>query len=86
METRPSVLVIVMEKVPAIDSTGLRALRGVVRGARKQGTHVVLSGVHAQPMAALGRSELLDEIGDDNLCGRLPEALERARAVMGAAM
>jgi SulP family sulfate permease len=85
VETRPKVLVIVMEKVPAIDSTGLRALRGVVRGAKKDGTRVILSGVHAQPMIALGRSELLDEIGDANLCGTLTEALERARAVMSTA-
>jgi SulP family sulfate permease len=84
VETRPKVLVIVMEKVPAIDSTGLRALRGVVRGAKKQGTRVILSGVHAQPMVALGRSDLLDEIGDGNLCGTLPEALDRAREVTAA--
>jgi hypothetical protein len=36
-------------------------------------------------MIALGRSELLDEIGDANLCGTLTEALERARAVMSTA-
>jgi sulfate permease, SulP family len=83
VETRPRVLVVVMEKVPAIDSTGLRALRTVVRGARKDGTEVILAGVHAQPMVALGKSELLDEIGDANLCGRLPEALERAREILG---
>ena len=82
VETRPKVLVIVMEKVPAIDSTGLRALRGVVRGAKKDGTRVVLAGVHAQPVAALARSDLLAEIGDANLCGTLPEALARAREVM----
>jgi SulP family sulfate permease len=56
----------------------------VVRGAKKQGTRVILSGVHAQPMVALGRSDLLDEIGDGNLCGTLPEALDRAREVTAA--
>ncbi|HEX8905026.1 MAG TPA: SulP family inorganic anion transporter, partial [Longimicrobiaceae bacterium] len=82
VETRPRVLVIVMDKVPAIDSTGLRALRAVVRGARKQGTAVILAGVHAQPMIALGKSDLLDEIGEPNLCGRLAEALDRARELL----
>jgi SulP family sulfate permease len=85
VESRPRVLVVVMEKVPAIDSTGLRALRTVVRGARKEGTEVILSGVHAQPMVALGRSELLDEIGDENLCGPLPEAIARSREILGMA-
>ncbi|HEX6748878.1 MAG TPA: SulP family inorganic anion transporter [Longimicrobium sp.] len=85
VETRPRVLVIGMEKVPAIDSTGLRALRAVVRGARKDGTAVILAGVHAQPMVALGKSDLLDEIGDENLCGTLSDALTRAREILGIA-
>ncbi|HET7232312.1 MAG TPA: sulfate permease [Longimicrobium sp.] len=80
VESKPKVLVIVMDRVPAIDSTGLRALRTVVRRATKDGTRVILSGVHAQPMVALGRSDLLDELGDANLCGTIPEALEVARA------
>jgi SulP family sulfate permease len=82
VESRPKVLVIVMERVPAIDSTGIRALRSVVHGARRDGTRVVLAGVHAQPMMALARSELLDELGDENLCGGLDDALERARVLL----
>lgn len=82
VETRPKVLVIVMEKVPAIDSTGLRALRGFVRAAKKAGTRVILAGVHAQPMAALARSDLLDEVGEENLCGTVAEAIELARPLV----
>lgn len=80
VETKPKVLVVVMDRVPAIDSTGLRALRTVVRRARKDGTRVILAAVHAQPMVALGKSDLLDELGGGNLCGTLAEALDRARA------
>lgn len=79
VEGAPRVLVIVMAKVPAIDSTGIRALRAVLRRAKKDGTLLVLAGVHAQPMVALGRSDLLDEVGDENLCGDLAGALERGR-------
>ena len=76
---QPRVLIIQMQRVPAIDSTGIHALRDVVRRTLRNGTLVILAGVHAQPMVALGRSPLLDEVGEENLCGGLEDALERAR-------
>jgi SulP family sulfate permease len=79
------VLIIRMRNVPAIDSTGIRALADVTRRTRKEGTLVLLSDVHAQPLVALGRSDLLDEIGDDNIFGNLDDALNRARAAVGEA-
>ena len=82
---KPKVLIIRMRNVPAIDSTGIRALADVVRRTRKDGTLVFLSDVHAQPLVALGRSDLLDEIGDDNIFGNLDDALNRARAELGDA-
>jgi SulP family sulfate permease len=80
---KPKVLIIRMRNVPAIDSTGIRALADVVRRTRKDGTLVLLSDVHAQPLVALGRSDLLDEIDDDNIFGNLDDALNRARAEIG---
>jgi len=44
---------------------------------------VLLSEVRSQPLVALGRSELLDEIGTDALCGDIDEALAAARAHLG---
>lgn len=71
----PKVLIIRMRHVPAIDSTAMHALRDLVRRTRKEGTVVLFSDVHAQPLVALGRSELLDEIGEENLFGNVDEAL-----------
>ena len=79
----PRVLIIRMRNVPAIDSTAMHALGDIVRRSRKDGTLVLLSDVHAQPMIALGRSELLDELGDANLFGNLDDALNRARTHLG---
>jgi sulfate permease, SulP family len=76
---RPKVLVIRMRNVPAIDSTAMHALKDLVRRTRSEGTQVLLSDVHSQPLIALGRSGLLDEIGEDNLFGNVDEALEAAR-------
>jgi len=76
---KPRVLVLRMRHVSAIDSTGLNALKDLIRRSRKDGTRVILSGIHAQPMAALARAGLLDELGEENLVGSLPEALEVIR-------
>jgi len=82
---KPKVLILRMRHVPAIDSTGLHALRDLVRRSRQEGTLVVLADVHAQPIVALERSGFLDEIGEDNLTGNIDDALNRAREYLGLA-
>jgi SulP family sulfate permease len=77
---RPQVLIIRMRNVPAMDSTALHALKDLVRRTQKDGTKVLLSDVHAQPLVALSRSDLLDEIGEDNVFGDVDGALDAARA------
>jgi SulP family sulfate permease len=80
---KPKVLIIRMRHVPAIDSTGLHALRDLVRRSTKEGTLVILSDVHAQPVVALERSGLYDELGEDNIHGNIDDALNRARQHLG---
>jgi SulP family sulfate permease len=79
----PKVLIIRMRDVPAIDSTGLHALGDIVRRSAKDGTLVLLSDIHAQPMIALGKSGLLDELGDDRVFGNIDDALNGARLHLG---
>jgi sulfate permease, SulP family len=76
---KPKVLVIRMRNVPAIDSTAMHALKDLVRRTRSEGTHVLFSDVRSQPLVALGRSGMLDEIGEDNLFGDVDQALEAAK-------
>jgi sulfate permease, SulP family len=80
----PKVLIIRLRNVPAIDSTGLNAFKDLVRRTRHEGTLVLLSDVHAQPMVALGRSALLDELGEENVFGDIDAALDRAAAYVAA--
>jgi len=80
---KPRVLIIRMRDVPAIDSTGLHALQELARRCKHDGTLLFLADVHAQPMFALARSDMLDEIGADNLFGNLDDALDRARTYLG---
>jgi SulP family sulfate permease len=80
---KPRVLILRMRNVPAIDATGMAALMDVVRRSRRDGTLVLLSDVHAQPMMALGRADLLDEIGEDGIFGNVDDALNRGRRALG---
>jgi sulfate permease, SulP family len=80
---KPSVLIIRMRHVLALDSTGMHALRDVVHRSRGDGTVVLLSDVHMQPLVALTGSAVLAEIGRENLFGNLDDALNRARRLLG---
>jgi SulP family sulfate permease len=80
---KPKVLIIRMRDVPAIDATGLHVLQELSRRYRREGTLLLLSDVHAQPMFALVRSDILPEIGEENLFGNIDDALNRARDHLG---
>jgi SulP family sulfate permease len=69
--------------VPVIDATGIHALHDLAKRARKDGTLLLLADVHAQPMVALVRSDMLAEIGEENLFGNIDDALNRSRDYLG---
>jgi sulfate permease, SulP family len=52
----PRVIVLRMERVPYIDSSGAKSLEAVVRQARNQGTRVVLCDLRDQPAQFLDKS------------------------------
>jgi sulfate permease, SulP family len=76
---KPKVLIIRMRHVPAIDSTGLNVLRDLVRRTRHDRTLVLISELQHQPLVAMRRSGLLDEIGQDNVVGTIDLALAFAQ-------
>jgi SulP family sulfate permease len=81
---KPKVLILRMRNVSAMDSSGLHALSDVIQRARKDGTAVILSGIHMQPLVALTGSAALEMIGRDNVVGSLDLALARARTLLAA--
>ncbi len=82
IENPPKVRIIRMRNVPAIDSTGLHVLEEVLHDSRKEGTEIVFSGVHAQPLIAFENSGLLKKIGDENIHSNIDEALDRAKEIL----
>ena len=82
---KPRVLVLVLRRVPTIDSTALQALRHLIGRMKQQGTRILLVGARRQPLAAMRRAGLLDAIGEANVLPNIDVALERARETLEAA-
>lgn len=85
VERPPKVLVLRMRRVPAVDATGLHALRELYLRCRRDSTTLVLSGVQAQPRRALRRAGFEREIGPENVCDSFDAALARAHDVVAPA-
>jgi SulP family sulfate permease len=83
IEEPPKVRIIRMRNVPAVDATGLQTLKDFYHDGKKLNTHLILSGVHTQPLFAMTQAGLLDLYGEDNIFGNIDDALDRAREILG---
>lgn len=79
----PKVRIIRMRDVPAIDATGIHVLKEEFRRSKKNRIKFILAEIHAQPLIAIERDGLLEEIGEDNVTGNIDDALNRARENLG---
>lgn len=76
----PKVLILRVRNVLAMDATAIKALRDLRRSCLRAATLLVLSGVREQPLAALKKSGLYQDLGADNvLLDGLSEAIRRAQ-------
>jgi SulP family sulfate permease len=78
LRSQPRLVILRMRHVMALDSTGLHALEQVHERLRRRGTHLILSGVHAQPMDVLVRAGAYERLGVDNVKATFREAIVRA--------
>ncbi|MBI5809376.1 MAG: sulfate permease [Ignavibacteriales bacterium] len=83
VEDPPKVRIIRMRNVPAIDATGLQTLKDFYYDAKKHKTHLILSGVHTQPLYAMTQAGIFDLYGEENIHGNIDDALDRAREILG---
>lgn len=83
VEKAPKIRIIRMRNVLSIDATGLNMLRELHADSKKTATHLILSGVHAQPLFAMQQYGVYDEIGENNVFGHIDDALDRARELLG---
>jgi len=74
----PRAMVLDVSRVLAIDATGLHAMEELRRRCVRDGTRLILVGVHAGPMMSLAREGLLDAFGTANMVGTVDEAVAMA--------
>lgn len=83
-KVKPKIIIIRMRNVPAIDSTGMHFLEELHRDVSKSGTHVVFSGMHAQPYRALEHMGFLKKFDDNDICANIDIALARATEILNS--
>jgi SulP family sulfate permease len=79
---KPKVIILRMPHVMSLDATGLRALEDVYEKSRRDGTALILSGVHMQPLVVMKQSGFADKVGVDYMTTSLDEALRRAERIV----
>ncbi len=81
--SHPKILILRMRQVPSIDAAGIQMIEGLLAKCRSEGTQLLLSGVHSQPIVALSKAGLLKDIGEQNVLANIDAALNRAREILG---
>lgn len=81
--SKPKILIIRMRNVPVIDASGIHTLEQVWHDSKKEGTEIIFSGVHTQPLFAFTQAGFIDLVGEKNFYGNIDDALDRAREILG---
>lgn len=79
---KPRVRILRFKDVPMMDSTALNALKSFHKKCKSRDIHLVVTGLHVQPLNEIVKSDLYDLIGADNVFGGMKEALARAEALL----
>ena len=79
----PDVLILDLDRMINLDTTGLDTIETLHRTLIKNGKHLVLCTPGEQPMSLFQRSGFTVELGAQNLVCDLDTALRRARELLG---
>lgn len=84
-DSLPTVVMLRLRNMTAIDATGLHALEGLADRLRASGRHLVLCAPRSQPANLMAQSEFQHRIGAENLQPSLTAGLARARELLDQA-
>lgn len=82
LEKDIKVIIIRMRGVPAMDVTALRSLKMISATCKKRGITLLLSHVQEQPKAMMRKAGFVSQIGEENFCSNIDEALSRAESLL----
>jgi SulP family sulfate permease len=85
LDSHVRVVILRMRSVPAMDVNALHTLNNVLKACKKRHITVVLSHVQEQPLHVMQKAGFDKKIGEENICGNIDEALERANLLQKTA-
>ena len=77
----PSIVILRLRNMTAIDATGLHALEQLNERLRKSGRVLILCGARQQPAAFIDQAEFVQHVGANNIVPNIEAALRRARQI-----
>ncbi len=74
-------LILRMRSVTSLDATAMNALENLYKKCKKQNVKLILSHVNTQPLEVMKKSGFADNIGEENFCAHIDEALSLAKKI-----
>jgi SulP family sulfate permease len=84
-QTFPDVLILDVQHLVQLDTTGLDGLNKLFGKLEKQGGGLVFCGLNRQPASLMYRSGFIDRLGEENITDNLSDALSRAETLLNRA-
>ncbi|WP_374243536.1 SulP family inorganic anion transporter [Zoogloea sp.] len=81
-QRHPEVVILELNHLVSLDTTGLEGLESLCKNLHKHGCALLLCNLNPQPESLVVRSGFADEIGPNNICGDIYGALARARDLL----
>lgn len=74
-------LVLRMRSVNAIDATAMHSLEELYKQCKRKNITLVFSHVNEQPRKVMEKDHFIEQVGEENFCVHIDDALERAKQV-----
>lgn len=79
--TLPSIVVLRLRNMTAVDATGIAALEELADALKASGRTMLVCGARSQPAFLMKEAGFERHVGNENICLNITEALERAEAI-----
>jgi SulP family sulfate permease len=86
LQTLPSILILRLRNMTAIDATGLGAIRDLADRVHSSGRSLLLCGAREQPAQLMKQASFERHVGAENICPSIKHALDRAAAIYQTAI
>ncbi len=78
LDTLPSIVVLRLRNMTAIDATGLGAIENLADQLHESGRSLLLCGAREQPAQLMQQADFERHVGAENICPNIADALQRA--------